>query len=234
MVESIKELKEICQTGRTVKGRSGENWTGTLIYRKVSIYFTKLFLYTPITANQLSLFVTMLAVMGTILLAQANFILGIIAVGLIFLADVLDCTDGEVARYRKTAGERGEKIELVAGHFEIPLYWAGITYASFISTNRIEFLVAGFITILIFMKVETLKEIVKEYQNKKFQNSPKDTLKIISKPKGLIHFLAFSKYFIEGLIGIGVLFNIIPLIVLIYPFIEITAYYFYVNKWLNG
>ena len=48
MVESIKELKKICDKGER------EHWYLRLIMRPISMYFTKLFLKLHVSANQVT------------------------------------------------------------------------------------------------------------------------------------------------------------------------------------
>jgi len=228
MVESIKDLREICQANKVVRGRQGEQWIGRMFFRKFSIYFTKVFLYTPLTANQISFLSSLIALSAAILLAIGVWKLGIIAGFLFFLAEVVDHSDGEVARYRKTAGIKGERVESYIGHFEIPLYWGGVTFASFMLTNSVEYLAAGFIVILLFMKIERLKELKKDYQNKEFQNTPLDTVSAVTKsPKRFITFIAFSKYFNELVIIVAAVLNILPIALLAYSVISVLGYIAY-------
>ena len=227
MVEPIKELRKICQTTKTVRNRKGEQWIGPMFYRKFSIYFTKLFLYTPITANMVSMLNTIISIIAAYMLLQGNFGYGIIAIFLIFLADVLDHSDGEIARYKKTAGPKGEKIESFVGQFEIPLYWSAISYAGFAASNRIEFLVAGFITVVLFMRIERLKIMKKDYETKTFHSKPSETFSSLTNPKRFFSFIAFSKYFMQAVIAAGVLLSILPQIVLAYSVISLIGYYIF-------
>jgi len=87
-VEPISELRKICAKEEE------------MIYHKISIYFTKLFLKADLTANQ----VTALAYATTLLAGflwlyptYLNLVLGAL---LCQLAAILDCSDGQVARYR--------------------------------------------------------------------------------------------------------------------------------------
>lgn len=102
---SIEELRKICQP---------EDIDQTLLartYRGISIYITKLFLYTPITPNQITLLCVAIYIGGA-----ALFILGsplmIIIGGLVVRASLLlDYVDGNVARYRGTSSPEGAFLD---------------------------------------------------------------------------------------------------------------------------
>lgn len=97
MVESIKELKKICYRPKKETGM-------VLAYRKVSFYFTKLLLYTPISANQVSIISMFIGLAASFLLIFNNIILDILAVIMFYMWFMGDFCDGEIARYRGTAG----------------------------------------------------------------------------------------------------------------------------------
>jgi hypothetical protein len=100
MVESIEELKKICYRPKKETGM-------VLAYRKVSFYFTKLLLYTPISANQVSIAAMLIGLIGSFLLIFNNIILDILAVIMLYMWFMGDFCDGEIARYRGTAGSKG-------------------------------------------------------------------------------------------------------------------------------
>ncbi len=96
-MESIAELRQICQT--TAK-KDKSNVYMRYVCRFLSIYGTRLVLPTKITANQVS--VAMIA-MGFIsnfcFLASSKFMFALGAI-LLQVWYLIDCMDGEVARYR--------------------------------------------------------------------------------------------------------------------------------------
>ncbi len=100
MGNNIKELREKLQK---------KNEIYYIRFARVfSIYFTKVFLMTPITANQVTLIGILITITGSGLL-MTN--LPVIGVFLLFLGLVFDCIDGEIARYRKTISLKGAFID---------------------------------------------------------------------------------------------------------------------------
>jgi len=96
--------------------QNSEHWTGDLYMRRVSIYLTRLFVATPISANG----VTVLMILCGWLAAGALLIPGIwgALVGALFaqLQMYVDCSDGEVARWRGVSSPAGVFLDRV-GHY---------------------------------------------------------------------------------------------------------------------
>lgn len=122
MVESIKQLRVICQSTKAESGYLKH------VARKISIYITKLLLYTPITANQVTLLWILLGVASGILFAFGNYWYSIIAALLINLGAWLDCVDGEVARYRGTSSSLGQYLDQLGHVIVHPTLFMGIAY----------------------------------------------------------------------------------------------------------
>ncbi|MFA6600699.1 MAG: hypothetical protein WCU74_06800 [Candidatus Omnitrophota bacterium] len=96
-MESLTELKTICQT---TAQRDVSNVYMRYVCRPVSIRITRLLIPTAVTADQVSAVMILTGV-----LAAAMFLTGIpflfyLGIALFQLWYVLDCVDGEVARYR--------------------------------------------------------------------------------------------------------------------------------------
>jgi|GEM_PF-918081 len=97
-MESIAELRKICQT-TAQKDRS--NVYMRYVSRFFSIYLTRLLLPTPVTANQVSFAMIITGVIASLLLACPSQGIFLLAALLLQFWYILDCCDGEVARYRQ-------------------------------------------------------------------------------------------------------------------------------------
>ena len=99
---SIAELRAATQPPSIFERNSGEHWAGRLYVRRLSPYLTRLLLRTPITPNG----VTWLMIAERASRAAARADAGrrvLAAIGaclLIQLQILLDCSDGELARWR--------------------------------------------------------------------------------------------------------------------------------------
>ncbi|WP_150308327.1 CDP-alcohol phosphatidyltransferase family protein [Planctomonas psychrotolerans] len=113
---SIEELRRVTQPPEVRLRRNAEHWTAHLYLRDLSPYLTWLFLKTRITANG----VTVLMILTGWLTASALLIPGIvgafIALVLGQLQMLIDCCDGEVARWRRTSSPVGHFLDAV-GHY---------------------------------------------------------------------------------------------------------------------
>lgn len=113
---TIAQLREVCQPPAVRGRRNSEHWVADAYLRRLSPYLTRVLLRTPITANG----VTWLMVATGAAAAYALLIPGLPGA---FLAAILgqlqmlwDCSDGEVARWRRTTSPKGVFIDRV-GHY---------------------------------------------------------------------------------------------------------------------
>ena len=113
---SIAELKAVSQPPEVRGRRNAEHWTASLYLRKLSIYVTWVLLKTSISANG----VTGLMILTGWATAAALLIPGIggaaLALVLGQLQMLIDCCDGEVARWRRTSSPAGVFLDKV-GHY---------------------------------------------------------------------------------------------------------------------
>ena len=113
---SIAELREVTQPPEVRQRANAEHWTASLYLRDISPYLTWVLLKTSISANG----VTGLMILVGWSTAAALLIPGIggAALALILgqLQMLVDCTDGEVARWRNTRSPAGVFLDKV-GHY---------------------------------------------------------------------------------------------------------------------
>ena len=150
MTESIKELRIICQ-----KSRESEfyysGWVDRNLYRRVSIYFTKLFLKIGISANQatiMSFFILVIAGVFFLLGKPWHWIIGAL---LIYLFDILDRVDGEIARYNKSASVRGGYLDGATYFLGWPFVLACMSFGLYSSLQHISVFMLGFLTVVSFL-----------------------------------------------------------------------------------
>lgn len=113
-MESIAELRNICQT-TAKKDRS--NWYMRHVSRFFSIYLTRILLPTPATPNQVSFAMIVVGVAASILFVYSSREMFLCAALLLQAWYILDCSDGEVARYRQYQ----KKAEIVTDKRNSPM-----------------------------------------------------------------------------------------------------------------
>ena len=152
---SLDELKLRSQPPDVINRPNAEHWMGRLYLRKISPYVTRLALRLGFSANSvtgLMIFVGLLGVWCFSLQGPLAF-LGILGVQLYLL---LDCVDGEVARFNKTQSANGIYLDRWRHYVvEVSIFVAlGIRAWN---QEQLKYVVLGLITALLasVAKVET-------------------------------------------------------------------------------
>jgi len=115
-MESLQQLREICQRIK-YEGSSREDWLSRIIFRRVSIYLTVLFLKAGLSANKVTALRLLPCIGAGVLLAFPQPEYWLLAWGLLFVYEILDCCDGEIARYSGPPSLVGEYNETMADVF---------------------------------------------------------------------------------------------------------------------
>ncbi|MFI6349073.1 CDP-alcohol phosphatidyltransferase family protein [Streptomyces sp. NPDC050560] len=113
---SVAELRPVVHPEGVKDRRSGEHWAGRLYMREISLHIDPYLVNTRISPNQL----THLMVVAGVLAGAALLIPGLagalVGALLIQLYLLLDCVDGEVARWRKQTSITGVYLDRI-GHY---------------------------------------------------------------------------------------------------------------------
>ncbi len=113
---TIAELREITQPP-VVRTRAGaEHWVASLYLRDLSPYLTRGLLRTGISANGVTGLMVLTAGLAALVTAWPGLLTAAVAVVLCQLQMLLDCCDGEIARWRQTYSARGVYLDRV-GHY---------------------------------------------------------------------------------------------------------------------
>ena len=131
-VPPIEELKLKCKS-------ISKDPLIAVLYRRISIYLTWLILHTPITANQVTALEVMVSSGGSLFFLFEDPLYWVLGFLVLQLSIILDCTDGEVARFRKTFTHRAEQY----GHII-----KDISFHSFVTLGL--FFIFGNVIILVF------------------------------------------------------------------------------------
>jgi phosphatidylglycerophosphate synthase len=104
---TIAELRTATQPPSLFERNSGEHWTGRLYMRRLSPYVTRLILPTSVSADAVTGATLVLGLAAAAVLTLPGLIPAGAAVVLIQLQMLLDCSDGEIARWRSEFSTRG-------------------------------------------------------------------------------------------------------------------------------
>jgi len=86
------------------------------VIRKISFYPTWLFLKIGISANQATFISIIVGVIGCSFLAFGNYGARIMGALLVNFWIVLDCVDGNIARYKRSISEYGQFVDALSGY----------------------------------------------------------------------------------------------------------------------
>lgn len=207
--KSIKELREICQREEYHKKRM--YWRLYLLNR-VSIYLTKLFLYTPITANQISILMIITGLIAVIFFMYGTYVY--ILLGLLFMLiyRLLDAVDGEVARCKKICSIRGTYLDYLSHVIVEPLIIIGLSIGVY-RNNPTQipsfiFLIFGFAGAYFFMLNKHMQKFEKSLNKKEVKFEKRTGIK-----KEIYNFFVIHEFNYIFLFGI---LNLLHYAVLIY------------------
>lgn len=141
MVESIKELRKICYKG----GEKKRPLYMELVTMKISIYITKLLLYTPIRADQVTLSMILLAILGSIIMAFGTLKFILVGILIIHFTVILDNVNGEIARYRKEGNIMGSFLENSFNEICITFMFFSLSFGIFLQTGYKSAVIFGFL-----------------------------------------------------------------------------------------
>ncbi len=111
---TVAELRAATQPPSIFSRNSGEHWAGRLYIRRLSPYLTRLLLRTPITPNGVTWLMIPAGLGAAALLTQRGVLPAVGAVLLIQLQILLDCSDGELARWKQMSSPAGIYLDRIA------------------------------------------------------------------------------------------------------------------------
>ncbi|MCX4680014.1 CDP-alcohol phosphatidyltransferase family protein [Streptomyces sp. NBC_01433] len=158
---SVAELRPVVHPPGVKDRRSGEHWAGRLYMREVSLRIDRHLVNTRVTPNQLTYVMTVagaLAAPALLVPGITGALLGVLMVQLYLL---LDCVDGEIARWKKQYSLAGVYLDRVAAYLcdAAVLVGFGLRAADLWGEGRIDWLWAFLGTLAalgaILIKAET-------------------------------------------------------------------------------
>ncbi|MFI7616361.1 CDP-alcohol phosphatidyltransferase family protein [Nonomuraea terrae] len=123
---SVAELRQVAQPAGHLERKNGEHWAGVLYMRRLSIYVTWLMAKTPVTPNQLTWVMTVAGVVAGVVLALPGLWAVVLAALLVQVYLLLDCSDGELARWTGKTSLTGVYLDRVGAYFTEAALLAGL------------------------------------------------------------------------------------------------------------
>ena len=115
---SIAELRPIAQPEEHLRRLGEEHWAGRLYMRRLSLHVTRLIVTTPLSANAVTFLMIPVGLAAGLVLTLPGLAAAVGAALLAQLWLLVDCCDGEVARWRRTFSPKGPYLDAL-GHYAI-------------------------------------------------------------------------------------------------------------------
>jgi phosphatidylglycerophosphate synthase len=114
---TIAELRAATQPASIFARNSGEHWAGRLYVRRLSIYLTRTLVPTRVTPNAVTWAMVAAGALAAGVLTLPGVLAALGAALLIQAQILLDCTDGELARWRRQFSPVGIYLDRFAHYF---------------------------------------------------------------------------------------------------------------------
>jgi phosphatidylglycerophosphate synthase len=111
---SIAELRSVTQPQSLLARAGAEHWAGRLYMRRLSPYVTRVLLGTPLSANAVTALMIPTGLLAALALTFSGLLPALVALALVQVQLLLDCCDGEMARWRRTFSPAGVYLDQLA------------------------------------------------------------------------------------------------------------------------
>lgn len=157
---SIAELRRVGQPPEVISRRSAEHWLSHVYARRVSPYVSMATLKLGISANALTTFMIVVGMAAAALLAIPGAWSALASALMLQAFLVLDCADGEVARWNNQAGPTGVYLDRL-GHYLVDgllFIMVGVRTSDALSEWR--WLVIGLVTSILVLLTKVESDLV--------------------------------------------------------------------------
>jgi phosphatidylglycerophosphate synthase len=178
---SIAELRAATQPPEIFARNSGEHWAGRLYIRRLSPYATRLFLRAGLSPNAVtSLFIAAGVAACAVLAVEDLGMAGVVAAFLLIqLQILLDCSDGEVARWQNRFSAKGIYLDRI-GHYVTE---AGLPIALGIRTDEVTL---GLVVAVLVLLIKSETALVHVARAESGQPPPPDRADVAAPRGGLL------------------------------------------------
>ncbi|MBW1601983.1 CDP-alcohol phosphatidyltransferase family protein [Streptomyces sp. JJ66] len=113
---SVAELRPVVHPEGVKDRRSGEHWAGRLYMREISLRVDRHLVGTRVTPNQLTYVMTLAGVLAAPALLVPGIWGAVLGVVMVQLYLLLDCVDGEIARWKRQFSLGGVYLDRVGAY----------------------------------------------------------------------------------------------------------------------
>lgn len=179
---SIAELRAATQPPQIFERNSGEHWAGRLYVRRFSPYATRLFLRLGLSPDSVTWLFVFTGVAAAAVLSLDGLLPAVGAFLLIQLQILLDCSDGEVARWQQRFSVKGIYLDRI-GHYVTE---AGLPIALGVRTDE---LTLGLVVAVLVLLIKSETALVHLARAEAGMPPPADRKEVAAPRGGLLRSL---------------------------------------------
>jgi phosphatidylglycerophosphate synthase len=116
--------------------------------RRVSPFFTRLFLWMGLSPNAITMLSLAIGLMAAAVFAVGSYAAGVLGGILLQFSAIIDCCDGEVARLTRTESEFGKQLDIVSDNIVHIAVFAGVAWAVYLRESAFGPLALGAAAVL--------------------------------------------------------------------------------------
>ncbi|HSF29944.1 MAG TPA: CDP-alcohol phosphatidyltransferase family protein [Candidatus Tectomicrobia bacterium] len=122
---------------------SSDGWVDRHVNRKLSPWFSRGLLRTPLTPNQVSLIALGIGLLAALSFTHGSWLSGVVGALLLQWSAVIDCCDGEVARLKFLESTSGYYLDITCDNIVHVAVFTGIAWSSYQAWGRTSALLLG-------------------------------------------------------------------------------------------
>lgn len=146
-LDSLNAVKRAKKTMLQSLVKPTDNWVSRNLNRPISIFISQYLVLTPLTANQVSIFIFFISVLNMWVVSGQGYISSAVGCFLYHMASVLDGCDGEVARLKFQDSNKGAWIDTSLDMLSHIFFYAGLSMA-YVNTAHRSLIYLGWFGIL--------------------------------------------------------------------------------------
>jgi phosphatidylserine synthase len=204
---TIAQLKEVTQPIEISGRQTSEHWLGNIFFRKVSPYQTRFLLKAGFGANGVTYLMISSGFLAGLVLLIPGLPGGLLAAFFGQLQMILDCSDGEVARWRQTSSPAGVFLDklghyIAEGFIPIALGIRAAGGLAEVNSQNLSFVVLGLLLSVLVLFNKALNDMVHvarafnglpKLSENPTVGAPKST--VLAKVRSIVRLFPFNRIF---------------------------------------
>ena len=152
----LKDIKKGPASSRNAEqGYHSFRWE---IYEWISSIATKLLMFTPVSANQITILGILCVYISAVLFSFNNIIYSIWAISFLYIGEIMDSIDGTLARCKKTCSRlQSNFLGNIYHSSAYPLLFLGISFGVFFKTGDFIYIIFGSLSTFFQEEIATLR-----------------------------------------------------------------------------